>query len=83
MHTANRQWFGKLVLKGIAQSYWTKQHVTIKIVNIVTKFLGRWGRGTGSWYMVRYLRETFTLRVENEPVNPGRGRRTWVEGRRW
>jgi hypothetical protein len=32
MHTANRQWFGKLVLKGIAQSYWTKQHVTIKIV---------------------------------------------------
>jgi hypothetical protein len=43
---------------------------------IVTKFLGRWGRGTGSWYVVRYLRETFTLRVENEPVNPGRGRRT-------
>jgi len=35
MHTANRQWFGKLVLKGIAQSYWTKQHVTIKIVKIV------------------------------------------------
>jgi hypothetical protein len=47
---------------------------------IVTKFLGRWGRGTGSWYVVRYLRDTFTLRVKNEPVNPGRGRRTWVEG---
>jgi hypothetical protein len=48
----------------------------------VTKFLDRWGRGTGSWYVVRYLREIFTLRVENEPVNPGRGRRTWVEDRR-
>jgi hypothetical protein len=32
--------------------------------------------------VVRYLRETFTLRVENEPVNSGRGRRTRVEGRR-
>jgi hypothetical protein len=32
--------------------------------------------------VVRYSREIFTLRVENEPVNPGRGRRTWVEGRR-
>jgi hypothetical protein len=50
---------------------------------IVTKFLGRWGRGTGSRYVVRYSREIFTLRVENEPVNPGRGRRTRVEGRRW
>jgi hypothetical protein len=53
------------------------------VAAIVTKFLGRWGRGTGSWYVVRYLWETFTLRVENEPVNPGRGRRTRVEGRRW
>jgi hypothetical protein len=50
---------------------------------IVTKFLGRWGRGTGSWYVERYLRDTFTLRVKNEPVNPGRGRRTRVEGRKW
>jgi hypothetical protein len=37
----------------------------------------------GSRYVVRYLREIFTLRVENEPVNLGRGRRTRVEGRRW
>jgi hypothetical protein len=43
-----------------------------EVTRIVTKFLGRWGRGTGSWYVVRYLRETFTLRVKNEPVNPGR-----------
>jgi hypothetical protein len=50
---------------------------------IVTKFLGRWGRGTGSRYVVRYSREIFTLWVENEPVNPGRGRRTRVKGRRW
>jgi hypothetical protein len=49
---------------------------------IVTKFLGRWGRGTGLRYVVRYLREIFTLMVENEPVNLGRGRRTGsrVEG---
>jgi hypothetical protein len=33
-----------------------------------------------SWYVVCYLREIFTLQVENEPVNPGRGRRTRVEG---
>ena len=51
--------------------------------SIVTKFRGRWGRGMGSRNVVRYLREIFTLRVENEPVNPGRGQRTWVEGRRW
>jgi hypothetical protein len=50
------------------------------VTNIVTKFLGR---GTGSRYVVRYLREIFTLRVENEPVNLGRDRRTQVEGRRW
>jgi hypothetical protein len=59
-----------------------RQHL-LPLLLIVTKFLGRWGRGTGSWYVVRYLRETFTLRVENEPVNPGRGRRTRIEGRRW
>jgi hypothetical protein len=59
-----------------------KQYCEV-VVNIVTKFLGRWGWGTGSRYVVRYLREIFTLRVENEPVNLGRGRRTWVEGRRW
>ena len=39
-------------------------------------FLGRWGPGMGSRYVVRYPREIFTLRVENEPVNMGRGRRT-------
>jgi hypothetical protein len=27
------------------------------------------GRGTGLWYVLRYLRETFILRVENKPVN--------------
>jgi hypothetical protein len=54
-----------------------------RIQGIVTKFLGRWGRDTGSRYVVRYSREIFTLRVENELVNPGRGRRTRVEDRRW
>jgi hypothetical protein len=39
---------------------------------IVTEFLGRWVRGTVSRYVVRYLREIFTLRVKNEPVNPSR-----------
>jgi hypothetical protein len=63
----------------------TQQESTdlIALLIIVTKFMGRWGRGTGSWYVVRYLQETFTLRIENEPVNPGRGRRTRVESRRW
>jgi hypothetical protein len=56
---------------------------SILVRTIVTKFLGRWGRGMGSRYVVRYLREIFTLRVENEPMNLGRGRRTQVEGRRW
>jgi hypothetical protein len=42
MHIANRQWFGKLVLKRIIQSYRTKQHVTIKIVKIVRPLLGNW-----------------------------------------
>jgi hypothetical protein len=53
------------------------------VISIVIKFLGRWGRGTGSRYVVRYSREIFTLRVENEPVNPGRGRQARVKGRRW
>jgi hypothetical protein len=39
----------------------------LPVMCIVTKFLGRWGRGTGSRYVVRYSREIFTLRVENEP----------------
>jgi hypothetical protein len=39
------------------------------VMPVVTKFLGRWGRGTGSRYVIRYLREIFTLRVKNEPVN--------------
>ena len=42
----------------------------------ILKFLGRWGRDTGSRYVVRYSQEIFTLRVENEPVNR-------VEVRRW
>jgi hypothetical protein len=50
------------------------RRVAPHILRIVTKFLGRWGRGTGSRYVVRYLREIFTLRVKNEPVNPGQGR---------
>jgi hypothetical protein len=47
------------------------------IVILSTKF----GRGIIPLNML--CRETFTLRVENKPVNPGRGRRTRVEGRRW
>jgi hypothetical protein len=46
----------------------------LDVLNIVTNFLGRWGRGTGSRYVVRYLREIFTLWVENKPVNLGWGR---------
>jgi hypothetical protein len=65
------------------KSFWCEQERKQEMQSIVTKFLGRWGRGTGSRYVVRYLREIFTLRIENEPVNLGRGRRIWVEGRRW
>jgi hypothetical protein len=55
----------------------------MQLLTMVTEFLGRWSRCTGSQYVVRYLWEIFTLRIENEPVNPGQGRRTRVEGRRW
>jgi|UPI000221C9B1 hypothetical protein len=40
------------------------------------------GRGTGWWNVVRYLEEVFTLWVENEPVNLGRGQRIWLDGQR-
>jgi hypothetical protein len=80
--TPKLQYFGYAKPKIRRQKPGTKTK-TCGPETIVTKFLGRWGRGTGSRYVVRYLREIFTRWVENELVNPGQGRRTWVEGRRW
>jgi len=34
---------------------------------IVTKFLGRWGRGTGSRYVVLYLREILDFGSKMNP----------------
>ncbi|KAG0541730.1 hypothetical protein BDA96_02G042600 [Sorghum bicolor] len=39
------------------------------------------GSRYGVTNVVRYLREIFTLWVENELMNLGRSQRTWVEGR--
>jgi hypothetical protein len=43
---------------------------------MVTKFPGQRGWGTGLRNVVRYIREIFTLRVENEPANLGQESKT-------